>query len=378
MDNENKDSATSDLEFLESLHEEKLKHKEHRVQFVKQKLLFTIGLFSIGALKQINLGGSNVELSDLLLFVPIVALAFDIYIFAEDFKVKRIGIYIFEKCNPSKAEKNWEDWLSQPKHREKTALFASVMLTVVALIASFLVLQSFAASVNMKSSNLLSNNTENIFWWFLISAASISLIFEATIYARDALVAPLRNRLNLKKLVLGLVFTASILAYIFASKIDCNAYDWNNHDPSITLIVGSITAAWLFMIQRMRREFVWRYKGRFSLVKFEFHPKFKNEDTKVIAEAYLCGDFTRWAVNKIKMKSDGSGFECTVALESGKEYQYKYLTIDNDNMEYWFNNFGEEKIIFNEGWNTNDKKKVRYTEYPTIKGVYKFFRDLYS
>jgi len=76
--------------FLNKLDEEKFKHKEHRHEFVKQKLMYIIGLFSIGSLNT----GDQIDLSVLLYFVPFVALAYDVFIFSEDFKVKRSGVYI--------------------------------------------------------------------------------------------------------------------------------------------------------------------------------------------------------------------------------------------------------------------------------------------
>jgi hypothetical protein len=43
-------SKKSNPEFLSQLDGEKLKHKEHRHEYVKQKLLYVIGLFSLGSL----------------------------------------------------------------------------------------------------------------------------------------------------------------------------------------------------------------------------------------------------------------------------------------------------------------------------------------
>jgi hypothetical protein len=119
-------------EFLQNLYEEKLKHKEHRMSFVVQKLLFTIGLFGLGS---ITIPTIN---SDLLLYlIPFVALAYDLYIYAEDFKIKRIGIFIRNQSLTASAdEQHWEQWVAQ--RREPLAATASFLLTLVALCAAAL------------------------------------------------------------------------------------------------------------------------------------------------------------------------------------------------------------------------------------------------
>jgi hypothetical protein len=60
-----------------------------------------------------------------------------------------------------------------------------------------------------------------------------------------------------------------------------------------------------------------------------------------------------------------------------KEYEYKYLTIDDD-MEYCFNDSGEEKKVFNEGWNKNDKKPIEYSKVVCVRRLSRFIRNLYS
>lgn len=78
------------LDFLNLLYEEKLKHKEHRHEFVKHKMVFTITLFGLGSVNFNDIANAGI----LLYLVPFVALAFDVYILSEDFKVKRIGLFI--------------------------------------------------------------------------------------------------------------------------------------------------------------------------------------------------------------------------------------------------------------------------------------------
>ena len=126
--------------FLNNLYEEKIRHKEHRHTFVMHKLLFTIGLFGLGTLNKFpnlassaqSLGQNSIELGLLVYMVPFVATAYDIYIFAEDFKIKRIGAFIRYVCSCSCPDEcRWEDWLT----REPSAIWASVGLTVLILLA---------------------------------------------------------------------------------------------------------------------------------------------------------------------------------------------------------------------------------------------------
>lgn len=127
-------------DFLKNLYEEKLKHKEHRHVFVMQKLLFIIGLFGLGAL-EIKIGGPpsesglTLKTSILLYLIPFVAAAYDVYIFAEDFKVKRIGLFVrITQIDACQDEIQWERWVSS--HREEMAEKASKLLTFLALLAS--------------------------------------------------------------------------------------------------------------------------------------------------------------------------------------------------------------------------------------------------
>jgi len=125
------DSASG---FLQSLREEVIHHKDKRATFVLQKLASVASFFGLGSI-QSDLG---IQFYWLLFAVPFVSLAFDVYISAEDYKIKRIGAFcrIYRYATP--AERDWERLVNQ--HREPTAVWASLILTVIAIIASALVL----------------------------------------------------------------------------------------------------------------------------------------------------------------------------------------------------------------------------------------------
>ncbi|MBN1561379.1 hypothetical protein JW998_14085 [candidate division KSB1 bacterium] len=130
--------------FIHHLYEEKLKHKEHRHEFLKQKLTFTLSLFTLSFLNtsiKANDTNLSIDLSLLLFFVPLVALAFDMYIFSEDFKVKRIGVFSRKKChNECDMQYQWEEWLCEPVHREHLASWVSQSISWLITFLSWFIL----------------------------------------------------------------------------------------------------------------------------------------------------------------------------------------------------------------------------------------------
>jgi hypothetical protein len=79
--------------FHQSLYEEKNIHKEHRNDFVKMKMVFIATVFGVSSL---SIGTKQIDLFYLLLLIPLLCFSTDIYILAEDYKIKRIGKYIRE------------------------------------------------------------------------------------------------------------------------------------------------------------------------------------------------------------------------------------------------------------------------------------------
>ena len=59
----------------------------------------------------------------------------------------------------------------------------------------------------------------------------------------------------------------------------------------------------------------------------------------------LAGDFNHWNTNSIPMKKlKGGDYKVTVALEKGKEYQFRYLIDGNS----WINEQEADKLVPNE------------------------------
>jgi 8-oxo-dGTP pyrophosphatase MutT (NUDIX family) len=119
-------------EFIQHLHEEKLHTLNNRSKYVVQKLVFVTGLMGIGSL---SLGDADAvfDFGYLLFLAPYVAVAFDLYILAEDYSVKRIGAFLLATSR-SDLERRWEDWVSE--HRDMFALLAMPILTTIVLLGS--------------------------------------------------------------------------------------------------------------------------------------------------------------------------------------------------------------------------------------------------
>ena len=135
-------AARADAEFLQRLREEALHHKEKRANFILQKLAFVVALFGIVVLRTPTMVRTPVSLLDdfywLLYALPFVALAYDVYICAEDYKVKRIGAFFRTSTHVGACEREWEAYVND--RREALSAWASVFLSSVTIAAPALVL----------------------------------------------------------------------------------------------------------------------------------------------------------------------------------------------------------------------------------------------
>jgi hypothetical protein len=143
------------LEFLAHLREEKLHHKEKRAAFTLQKLAFITGLFGIAAFELGQMRGVSADLFIWILYlIPVIGISYDVFIYAEDFKVKRVGTFIRDYQPPdhpeciSACEKAWENGLQGGGLREPFAPWATLALTVATATAAALVLASVKNELN--------------------------------------------------------------------------------------------------------------------------------------------------------------------------------------------------------------------------------------
>ncbi|OGH05794.1 MAG: hypothetical protein A2W22_01750 [Candidatus Levybacteria bacterium RBG_16_35_11] len=116
-------------EFLQALHNEKIKTQSERADYTKSKLAFVIGLFGLGSLK---IGA--VESHWILYLIPLVAIGYDLYIRAADVSIKKIGAFLRTNPGTTKNEKEWENFSA--KYRDTIAPIANTLFTFVVTIAA--------------------------------------------------------------------------------------------------------------------------------------------------------------------------------------------------------------------------------------------------
>jgi hypothetical protein len=91
-------------EFLKRLYKEQELHKEHRHKHVIYKLVLSASFFGLGQFSTVS------GVYHLFLYVvPFIALVHDLYIFAEDYKVKRVGFFFrkLDKVSPGSVSLNY-------------------------------------------------------------------------------------------------------------------------------------------------------------------------------------------------------------------------------------------------------------------------------
>jgi len=149
--------------FMKYLYEEKNLHKNHRFLFVQRKLLFIGTLLGFSSLSLLD-NVLDINFSKMVYLVPLIAIAFDIFILAEDFKVKRIGAFLSEKCQMCSDEKKWEFFVRN--NREPLAAYGTVLLTILAFLAS--------ASILIIERWISDNYID---WWSLFLFLAIMLLY---------------------------------------------------------------------------------------------------------------------------------------------------------------------------------------------------------
>lgn len=141
------------FDFLEYLHQEKLKHKEHRQKHLVQKLIISGLLFSAGPLF------AQPEFAFFIfLCVPILCIVQDVYIFSEHYKVARIGHFLRHDASVAAAAPGpltacmqaWEIYVEAK--REKCAVYASYLYTlVIGLLCAFIAHHIFSSHLTVSS-----------------------------------------------------------------------------------------------------------------------------------------------------------------------------------------------------------------------------------
>jgi site-specific recombinase XerD len=221
-------------EFLKRLYDEIIHHKEKRANFVVQKFISITALFGL-AFGKIG----DLDLTLALFAVPIVSVALDVFISAEDYKVKRVGTFLRIYRFASDPERNWERFINQ--HRESLAETASLLLTILASVSS-------AGILLYQNIYKVRTNGEMLFpYWFYFSwlLLVISLIIFIVLFykklkkslpkphlaehqARDLLEAPSEDSESqlLDKLMIALILNTGV------TKKELLSVEWSDLDYS--------------------------------------------------------------------------------------------------------------------------------------------------
>ncbi|MCG8429675.1 MAG: hypothetical protein MJA29_00650 [Candidatus Omnitrophica bacterium] len=94
-----------------------------------RKFAFGTGLLGLGSFSILTIVSTSLDLSLLLCLIPLVAIAFDLYIIIKDYKIKRAGAYLRKKkCRSTCEEKGWEDYANKYPSRLSTVAFAVVTI----------------------------------------------------------------------------------------------------------------------------------------------------------------------------------------------------------------------------------------------------------
>lgn len=172
--------------FIEHLYQEKEFHKEHRHKHVIYKLVLSTTFFGLGHIK------GNAQLFQLFLYVvPFIALVHDVYIFAEHFKVHRVGLFIRRLGSEPdipvcKEELDWEEYVKE--HREKYAVVASLAYTVCITVFS-------AAAIYLSGFDDTTITKEYFVLWSGVVFSCIAMVFVFAWYLRIKI-----NKMNRKLL----------------------------------------------------------------------------------------------------------------------------------------------------------------------------------
>ena len=119
-------------DFISDLRAEIEAGKAKRADYVKQKMFFAIGLLSVGNFETNR--AEDGSLIVLLYLVPLVVIAFDLFIIGEDFGVKRAGKFIATSQGAPEEEKSWECEI--PDNRSSAPAFANITASSLAIIAA--------------------------------------------------------------------------------------------------------------------------------------------------------------------------------------------------------------------------------------------------
>ena len=128
--------------FATKLRDEIEATQKRRHDFILKKFTFGGTLLGLGSLSVPVSLGKSITLAPLLYIVPLLAIAYDIYIVAEDYGIKRAGAFLRLQDVPTEnSERMWERFVS--RYDRSLAPFGFFIATMTFLLAaSLLIIQT--------------------------------------------------------------------------------------------------------------------------------------------------------------------------------------------------------------------------------------------
>lgn len=113
--------------------------KGYRHDFVLRKFAFGTVLLGAGSFTAVIPKEAEFVFAQLLYLVPVIAIAFDLYILTEDYRIKRAGEFIKSKNSGSdEPEQQWEAFAHKAPNHGSTVAFS--LVTLLFLIGATIVL----------------------------------------------------------------------------------------------------------------------------------------------------------------------------------------------------------------------------------------------
>ena len=118
--------------------------KKLRHDLIMRKFAFLTAFMGAGAINLLSKAQTTVDFGMLLFLIPFVAIAFDLYIFVEDYRIKRAGEFLkrLERdpgiTQQQRLECIWEYFVA--KNPNKGSTFAFFLVTIIYAFASLLLL----------------------------------------------------------------------------------------------------------------------------------------------------------------------------------------------------------------------------------------------
>ena len=120
-----------DGDFLKDLRAEIMATQERRFSFIRQKFVFVVGLLGVGS---ISITG-KLDTLWVLYLAPLVAFSFDLYVYGEDFGVKRAGAFMRKQStNVPQNEREWEEFVG--RNRDPLTKAAGTLLSFLVLLGA--------------------------------------------------------------------------------------------------------------------------------------------------------------------------------------------------------------------------------------------------